>query len=568
MGVTRVGVIMLVHTALDRAAQVARHWAEAGSPVAIHCEARVSRDAFASLKARVADLPLVQFTRRRRCDWGTWSIVQATLDAVADLLQQAPDVTHVCLTSGGCLPLRPISELEAFLGHYPGTDFIESTAIEDVTWVRGGLEEERFRLRFPVCYKGRPTLFDELVALQRRLRLQRRMPDGLSPHLGSQWWCLTRQTLLAVLMDPERARFERYFGRTWIPDESYFQTLVRRHSWSVENRSLTLSMFDAEGKPHVFYDDHADMLQRSGCFLARKIWPGAEGLYRTFPAPAVRSAVAPDPDPTEVRRSLEDAAERRLHGRAGLYMQSRLPRRDIHERKSAQPYAVFQGFADVFEGFEAWLAGVSGEAVHGRLFAPDRAGFAWPAATGPGCLSDQAKLRDTNPCAFLTNLLWATRGARQSLMFRPDDAGAVWPFMVQDGNARITMITGAWAVSLARSGVSLPVLRREAAKLQRAERAQVAQLRAHSARARFRVRTLAEVLENPLAELQTLMRDHGLQERARLMEIPRLAPLDALPDMLARLDRAGVPIRSVGVGLTQQIAQASPEEQKARRLGA
>ena len=36
-----VGFVMLVHEALDRAAQVARHWSEHGKPVVIHVDKRV-----------------------------------------------------------------------------------------------------------------------------------------------------------------------------------------------------------------------------------------------------------------------------------------------------------------------------------------------------------------------------------------------------------------------------------------------------------------------------------------------------------------------------------------------
>ncbi len=116
--------------------------------------------------------------------------------------------------------------------------------------------------------------------------MRRRIPEGLHPHLGSQWWCLTRATLKAILRDPRRPEFDRFFRRVWIPDESYFQTLVRRHSICVESRSLTLAQFDGQGKPYVFYDDHGDILAQSGCFVARKIWPRATALYDALSRPA------------------------------------------------------------------------------------------------------------------------------------------------------------------------------------------------------------------------------------------------------------------------------------------
>jgi len=96
------------------------------------------------------------------------------------------------------------------------------------------------------------VLFDGYVRLQRRLGYKRKIPKGLVPHMGSQWWCLTRQTLSAILEDPDRDIYDRYFKRVWIPDESYFQTMARQYSLKIESRSLTLSKFDYQGKPHIF----------------------------------------------------------------------------------------------------------------------------------------------------------------------------------------------------------------------------------------------------------------------------------------------------------------------------
>src|SRR5690606_24968222 len=144
---------------------------------------------------------------------------------------------------------------------------------QDVPWTVGGLDHERFTLRFPFSWKRQRKLFDGYVHMQRRLGLKRRIPTGIEPHMGSQWWCLSRRTLTAILESPRRGEMDNYFKRVWIPDESYYQTLVRLHSDRVESRSLTLSKFDYQGKPHIFYDDHLQLLRRSDCFMARKIWP-------------------------------------------------------------------------------------------------------------------------------------------------------------------------------------------------------------------------------------------------------------------------------------------------------
>ena len=105
----RLGFIMLVHTALDRAAQVARYLAEAGSPVVIHVDARTLPQAREALVSALKDLPDVHFCTRHRCDWGTWSLVAAMQSASELLLRDFPGVERVYALSGACLPLRPVA---------------------------------------------------------------------------------------------------------------------------------------------------------------------------------------------------------------------------------------------------------------------------------------------------------------------------------------------------------------------------------------------------------------------------------------------------------------------------
>jgi hypothetical protein len=231
------GIVMLVHTAFDRAEQVARHWAAAGCPLVIHVDKSVPRTTHDAFVAALSDIADLRFAPRHRCEWGMWGMVAATQDAAEIMLHAFADVRHVYLTSGACLPLRPVEELIDYLDARPQTDFIESATIADVAWTIGGLDEERFTLRFPFSWRKRRYLFDRYVALQRAVRFRRRMPNGLVPHMGSQWWCLTRQTLSAVLQDPARPVYDRYFRRVWIPDESYFQTLARQYSRQIGRAS-------------------------------------------------------------------------------------------------------------------------------------------------------------------------------------------------------------------------------------------------------------------------------------------------------------------------------------------
>lgn len=535
-----VGFVMLCHTALDRAAQVARHWAERDCPVVIHVDRRVEDWSFERLRAALDDLPNVRFSGRFACEWGTWGIVAATQVAAEMMLAEFPSVRHVYLASGSCLPLRPVSDLVAYLDARPRTDFIESVTTEDVGWTIGGLDYERFTLRFPFSWRKQRLLFDLYVGIQRQLGVRRELPKGIVPHLGSQWWCLTRQTLTAILEGPERAIWDAYFRRVWIPDESYFQTLVRQVSTNIESRSLTLAKFDFQGKPHIFYDDHLQLLRRSDCFVARKIWPQAAKLYATFLNDDATLQAGGEPNPGKIDRLFAKAVERRTKGRPGLYMQSRFPNEDWENGKTAAPYSVFQGFADVFENFEQWLSKVTGTRVHGHLFAPDRVDFAGGETVYNGAISDNAKLRDANPKSFLTNLVWATRGERQCFQFGPADSQKLAWFMALDPNAQISVISGAWALPLFRSNRNFSDIRKEAARLQKIESEFLATLRLPTTKARVRTWTLAEFVENPMEPLQTLVDEISPRSLRRLTEAPKMIDLTGFGQFLQNLRNQGM----------------------------
>ena len=542
------GVIMLVHTALDRAAQVARHFAESGCKLAIHCDRATPAAAFAAFKASLSDLPDIRFVRRRRCEWGTWGIVGATQDAAERLLVDFPDVAHVYLMSGSCLPLRPVAELQSYLAANPGRDFIESVTIDDIGWAKGGLEQERFTRIFPFPWKRQRWLFERWIRMQRRLGLKRRVPEGLVPHLGSQWWCLSRETLAAILLDPRRAEFDRFFRHAWIPDESYFQTLARHHSDAIESRPLTLSKFDDQGRPHVFYDDHLRLLMRSDCFIARKIWPGADRLYHSFLDAGALPARRAAPNPGKIDRLFSKATDRRRHGRAGLYMQSRFPMGQAPNRQSAGPYSVFQGFGDLFPEFETWLAQTTGTVVHGRLYHPKGAVFSGRERTFSGALSASAPLRDHNPCGFLTNLLWSTRGTRQSFLYHPADNQYPWNFMAGDPNAQIQVISGAWALGLFRGDAGLvgPQMRADAARLQAVEERQLQALTDHYAKARVRVWTLSDFVDQPMEHLEEILDEMALRRRPPLAEAPRMLDLRGFGDFLQKLRNEGLNVHVAG----------------------
>ena len=308
----------------------------------------------------------------------------------------------------------------------------------------------------------------------------------------------------------------------------------------MESRSLTLAKFDFQGKPHIFYDDHLQLLRRSDCFVARKIWPHANRLYRAFltdPAGAMKKR---EPNPGKIDRIFSKAVERRTRGRAGLYMQSRYPRDGWEGGLTGTKYSVFQGFAELYEDFEPWLARTTGFRVHGPIFGPGDAAFAGGQPVINGALTASATLRDYAPRDFLTNLLWNTRGERQCFQFSPRGNQAVTWDVAKDLNAQISVISGAWAVPLFRADRPFSEIRKEAARLQKVEADFLHALRSPHAKARVRIWTMAEFVEAPMEPLQLMIDEMGARTARRLSEVPQMRDLDGFGQFLQDLKNQGM----------------------------
>jgi len=459
----RVGFAILAHERLDRVAALARHLTGHGAPVAVHVDARV--------RARALEGTGAEVLATRKTGWGGFGLVEAALDCARALL--AHDLDHICLLSGACLPIRPIPVLAEYLVGSPDTDFIDSVPAARGGWVVDGLAKERFTLFHPFSHRRTPRLFSASVEVQRALRVRRRLPAGLSPHLGLQWWCLSVRTLRAILGHPDLPGWKRFFRRVWIPDESFFQTVVRFvRPWVEPAGTLHLNRFDRRGQPHVFHDDHLALLSRAGRFLARKIDPDAGALYRHFlgaPADGCRDPVDEAP--------FIAARRREQHEGRGLLSPGRYPGGTTQSAvDTACPYLVLAGDdLPLLARARAALQDVSGLACHGVIFGVEPAAFAGGEAFGWGNLGAGHELRDYRPAQALSRLVWGDRqrGRRTGFLFtpvtempvvmprRPNAALGLAGQIAGDGNARIVTIGDA-AGLLYRMRLPLPARRRRA----------------------------------------------------------------------------------------------------------
>jgi len=279
----QIAFILLCHKDPDAIIEQAGQLTAAGDVMAIHFDARAPRAAYDRIRAGLAGNPNVAFAKRRvRCGWGEWSLVEATLLAIEAAAETFSRATHFYMLSGDCMAIKSAAYAHAFLDA-DDVDYIESVDFHDSGWIKTGIKEERLTFRHWFNERSQKRLFYWSLGAQRRLRLGRRVPADVQVMIGSQWWCLRRRTIEAILlMTKGRPDVMRFFRTTWIPDETFFQTLVRHLVPDVEIRARTLTflMFTDYGMPVTFHNDHYDLLLGQDYLFARKISPDARALKR------------------------------------------------------------------------------------------------------------------------------------------------------------------------------------------------------------------------------------------------------------------------------------------------
>ncbi len=169
----------------------------------------------------------VQLLPRRRCYWGSFEIVQATIAGIEAVLAAATPRDRVILLSGQHYPIKPLTYIRRFLEQHPEAEFMDS-----------------FPLRLPNRWTQQGGAFRDLARILHwhlRIRsrwlhvpVRRRFLDtvNLQPYGGSQWWCLS-MPCVAEIGEFIRAhpRYLAYFRRCFIPDELFFQTIVSNSSF-------------------------------------------------------------------------------------------------------------------------------------------------------------------------------------------------------------------------------------------------------------------------------------------------------------------------------------------------
>ncbi len=274
----KIAFILLCHKDAPGIIAQARRLTATGDFVSIHFDGRADPRDYTTIRNALNGNPGVTFAaRRHRCGWGEWSLVAATLEAVRAAVDAFPTATHFYMLSGDCMPIKSAEYARAFLDG-EDCDYIEHNDFLTSDWIKTGLKEERLIYRYWFNERTQSRLYYASLAIQQKLNLKREIPADIQVMIGSQWWCLRRHTIERVLeFCDQRRDVIRFFRTTWIPDETFFQTIVPHlvPRSELRSRTLTYLIFTDYGMPVTFYNDQYELLLRQNYLFARKISPEA-----------------------------------------------------------------------------------------------------------------------------------------------------------------------------------------------------------------------------------------------------------------------------------------------------
>lgn len=288
--------VVLSHTEADQVTRLVRALLRSSPEATVV----VTHDARRAPAPVIDDERVRVLSHGRPTDWGSWELVEVTLEAMR-VARDTVDPDLVVLVSGQCYPARPLADWERGLvaaGGWQGT--ARALAYAPAWGSRQGSGDDELtryvyrwhpvpaldrvlaagrlpgRVLWALAHRTEPVLSLRVVARGRgaHVGLRRRMPSPRpAVHLGSQWLAVDREGLRLVLRElGPGTPLRRVYERSIIADESALQTVLARWRPPTVARPVSYSVWEAdEDTTRTLGLDDLDEIRSSGSPFCRKV---------------------------------------------------------------------------------------------------------------------------------------------------------------------------------------------------------------------------------------------------------------------------------------------------------
>ncbi|CAH0189363.1 beta-1,6-N-acetylglucosaminyltransferase [Chryseobacterium sp. Bi04] len=148
---------------------------------------------------------------------GGFSMIQAELNAMEFLLNVSREWDYFINLSGEDYPLKSQQIIRKFLTVNNGRNYLFY------------YDQKFYR---PDTLQRIQNHFTELAHVISSFIYKREFMKGVTPYIGGKWFMFTRETCLFLTNNKRVMDFEEYYLYTFLPAESFFQTVLMNTSFS------------------------------------------------------------------------------------------------------------------------------------------------------------------------------------------------------------------------------------------------------------------------------------------------------------------------------------------------
>lgn len=260
----KIAHLILIHENPLQIKRLIQRLAHPDADFYVHIDLKTDINPFLSLQSQNIKF----IVNRVRVRWGAYSIVQATVNGLEEILRTGNIYDYINLMSGQDYPLKGTTEIHCFLENNPNKAFMDTLSIEN-EWKEAIHRITKYHLS-EYTFFGKYTLEKWLNLL---LPL-RKMPNNLVAVGRSQWFTIT-STHAEYLVNylQKNKNVKRFFELTWGSDEFVFQTILFNSVYrkDIVNDNLRyIDWSEKKASPKTFTIKDLSTLLNSGKLFARK----------------------------------------------------------------------------------------------------------------------------------------------------------------------------------------------------------------------------------------------------------------------------------------------------------
>ena len=261
----RLSHLVLAHINPSQLKRLIGAISNADADIYIHVDKKSNLDEFIDLSS----IPNVFFIKERcKITWGAFSMVEATLSSMQQILDTNIPYSHINLLSGQDYPLKNSQHITDFFIANQGTSYMKYLCITE-QWKEALTRLTRYdfsNYNFPFKYR--------LEFLINKIFPNKKIPPQLKPYGLSQWLSITPLHAKYVIEYLKiNKKVKNFFFFTWGADELIFQTILLNslHKDAIANNYLRFIRFKKGAcRPDILTIKDAEQILKSKKFYARK----------------------------------------------------------------------------------------------------------------------------------------------------------------------------------------------------------------------------------------------------------------------------------------------------------